>query len=286
MPSTNATPILYLLEDAVDWILRQAASSQRQYLAYYHFFPPHEPYNTRRDFIDIFKGGWTPTPKPEHHFSQGLPQRFINRQRRYYDEYIAYTDAEFGRFMDQMEKKGLLDNTIVVLTSDHGEMFERGILEHVSPTLFDPLVRIPLVMFMPGQKGRVDVKIPTSCVDVLPTLMHIVGHPVPSWSEGQVLEPFVNINSTGDRSIFTMDAKGNYKHADLTVGSVAMIKGRYKLIHYFGYDGFDDEYELFDLENDPEELENIYKSSSVAQSLKDELILKIEEVNRLHSVNR
>ncbi len=286
IPSANDTPIMYLLEDAVDYVLRQVISDPGPYLGYYHFFPPHEPYNTRQEFTDLFIDGWAPVAKPPHHFTQGHNQNHLNLQRRFYDEFILYADAEFGRFMDQMEKQSLLDNTIVVFTSDHGEMFERGILEHVSPTLFDPLIRIPLVIFMPGQEERVDVKSPSSCIDVLPTLMHASGHPVPSWGEGQVLAPFNGIDTILDRSIYTMDAKENYKNADLKIGTVALIKERYKLVHYFGYDGFDDEYELYNLENDPEELENIYGYSTMTKSLKDELKMKLAEVNNLHAGNR
>jgi arylsulfatase A-like enzyme len=286
MPSANDAPIMYLLEDAVDWVIQRMASSPPPSLGYYHFFPPHEPYNTRQDFIDVFIDGWAPNEKTEHHFTQGHHQNHLNLQRRFYDEFILYADAEFGRFMDQMEERGFLDNTIVVFTSDHGEMFERGILEHVSPTLFDPLVRIPLVIFMPRQGERVDVKSPTSCVDVLPTLLHATGYPTPSWSEGQVLAPFNGMDIVEDRSIYTMDAKENYKNADLGIGTVGMIKGRYKLVYYFGYEDFDKEYELFDLENDPEEIENIYASSPMSKTLKDELQEKLRETNHLHSVNR
>jgi len=286
MPLANDAPIMYLLEDAVDWVIQKMASSPITSFGYYHFFPPHEPYNTRQDFIDVFIDGWAPIAKSEHHFTQGHHQNHLNLQRRFYDEFILYADAEFGRFMDQTEKRGLLDNTIVVFTSDHGEMFERGILEHVSPTLFEPLVRIPLVIFVPGQRERVDVESPTSCVDVLPTLLHATGAPVPPWTEGQVLPPLSGRDLSEDRSIFTMDTKENYKNSDLRIGTVGLIKGRYKLVHYFGYEGFDNEYELFDLENDPEEIENIYASSSMLKTLKDELLEKLREVNHLHSGNR
>ncbi len=65
---------------------------------------------------------------------------------------ILYADKEFGRFFDYLDSSGLLDNTWVVLTSDHGEMFERGIDGHDTEVLYEPVIRIPLMIFEPGRK--------------------------------------------------------------------------------------------------------------------------------------
>jgi arylsulfatase A-like enzyme len=201
--------------------------------------------------------------------------------RRQYDEYIAYADSEFARLYDFMAQAGLLDNTYVVLTSDHGEMFERGIKGHNTPVLYEPLVHIPLLISKPGQRQREDAYTPTSCVDLLPTLLHVTGRAIPDWCEGEVLPTFGNQAADGERSIFSIEAKENPKHAPLTKGTIALIRGRYKLIHYFGYDGYENEYELYDLVNDPEEMENLYLSrKSIAADLRRELKKKRREVNQ------
>lgn len=281
LPSTNAGPIQYLLEDATEWVKQQVSSAPQPFLGYFHFLPPHEPYNPHKDFIDIYAADWQPVSKPEHHFSQGLNTNNLNRHRKNYDEYIAYVDAEFGKIVDFMDQTGLLDNTVLVLTSDHGEMFERGILEHITQTLFEPITRVPLVISRPGQTRRVDVDSPTSCTDLLPTLMHLAGKPAPVWSDGQILPTFSDNEPNTERSIFTVETKSNPKNGPLSKGTVAMIKDRYKLIHYFGYDDFDDQYEMFDLVNDPEELEDLYsEGNSLAGELKSELLASIAEADQ------
>jgi arylsulfatase A-like enzyme len=281
LPSTNAGPIHYMLEDATDWVQNQISNVHQPFLGYFHFLPPHEPYNPRKDFINIFSQEWQPVSKPQHLFSQGLSDKEVNRHRMNYDEYIAYADAEFGRLVEYMGNNGLLDNTILVMTSDHGEMFERGILEHITSTLYEPITRVPLVISRPGQDTRIDVHTATSCVDLLPTLLHASGQPVPEWSEGVVLPTFSDAESDPERSVYTVEAKSNPKASPLSKGTVAMVKDRYKLIYYFGYDGFDDQYELYDLNNDPEELDDLYaESNSVARELSAELQGKLEEVNK------
>jgi arylsulfatase A-like enzyme len=160
-------------------------------------------------------------------------------------------------------------------------MFERGILEHITPTLFEPLVRIPLIISSPGQVGRVDIQSPTSCVDVLPTLLHATGQPVPEEVEGFVLPPFNDQPLDDERSVFFMDAKTNYRLAPLRNCTVGVVKGRYKLIRYNGYEGFDGEIELYDLLNDPEELVDISSSeTSIARDLSNLIQEKLQESDR------
>jgi arylsulfatase A-like enzyme len=279
----HSVSLFFLLEDAIDWIKSRVLDSPHPFLGYFHLLPPHEPYCTRREFVDYFNDGWKPLPKPILRFSQNQSQAYLDRQRRFYDEYIAYADAEFGRLYDALESSGALDDTILILTSDHGQMFERGIHGHLSSTLYDPLIHILLLISLPGQTQRHNIGIPTSCVDVLPTLLHLAGKPVPDWCEGQVLPGLSDSASETERSIFTVEAKSNPKNGPLKTGTVMMVKGRYKIIHYFGNKGHRDIGEIYDLVNDPSEREDRQGQDaiSVASDLKGELVEKLEQANQL-----
>src|SRR5438093_10478077 len=138
--------LVFLLEDAIDWTKRQLQEMPQPFMAYLHFLPPHDPYAPRRDFIGRFDDGWNPKPKPLHPLTDHVPIDRLNRYRREYDEYIAYVDAEFGRLYDFMREKRVLDNTYLFVTSDHGELFERGVWEHITPLLFEPVIRVPLLI--------------------------------------------------------------------------------------------------------------------------------------------
>ena len=174
--------------------------------------------------------------------------------------------------------KGLYDNTIVVFTSDHGEMFERKIWQHNTPTLFQPLLHVPLLISLPGQTARDDVYTNTSCVDILPTLLHLTNRSVPNWIEGILLPPFANESLTTDRSIFAIEAKSNPKTGRLKRATIAMIKGDYKIICYRGHEGYDGVYELFNLHDDPEELNNLFTTlPEIASQLQREVLAKIDE---------
>jgi arylsulfatase A-like enzyme len=262
--------IFYLLEDTFDWLLPQLQALQNPYLAYLHLMPPHAPYNTRVEFVDKFKDDWIPIEKPEHIFTRDEPFFYLNILRGMYDEYLSYVDAEFGRFYEMLSRSDLLENTWLIVTSDHGEMFERGISYHNTQTLYEPIIRIPLLISGPGQTERGDIYETTSAIDVLPTLLHIIGDQPPSWSDGRILPPF---QDTQVRETFAVDAKSSPRVGPLTIATVAMIRGPYKLIKYWGYSGVEDFYELYDLEQDPEELVDL---TEIDPSLTDDLIAILE----------
>lgn len=279
LPSANARPFVYLLEDAIDWVRDTITMNENPFLGYFHFLPPHEPYNTRKEFVRSFRDGWAPISKPEHVFTEGRPEKYLQQKRRWYDEYILYVDSEFGRLIDSLEQQGFLENTNIIFTSDHGEMFERGISEHVTPTLFDPLSHIPLVIHYAGQENREDIHTPTSAVDLLPTVSTMVGQEPPEWSDGQVLPKTSDQKMDSDRNIFIMDAKSNPKNGPIVKGTIAMVRDNHKLIYYRGYDGFDNEYEMYDLVNDPEEMEDLYsESNTLAGDLRVELLSSLDEI--------
>jgi arylsulfatase A-like enzyme len=276
--------LYYTLEQAIDAIQDVVSSARQPFVAYFHMYPPHFPYKTRHEFVNMFSDGWAPVAKEPNAFSAGIPDDHLNQLRREYDEFIAYADAEFGRLYDSLVQAGVLDNTYAIVTSDHGELFERGVWEHLTPLLYEPLIHIPLVISRPKQPQREDVYVPTTCVDLLPTLMHITGQVIPYWCEGKVLPGFDGLKGDNHRrDIFSVEAKINRAQAPLTQGTVALIKDQYKLIHYFGYDGIENAYELYDVVNDPEEVENLYLSRrSVATELQRGLSEKLQTVNELH----
>lgn len=275
---THTIGFYFLLEDAIDWIESQVTSMPRPFLAYYHLLPPHEPYRTRKEFVGLFADGWKPDKKPILRYSQGMTEGELNVRRRNYDEYIAYVDAEFGRLYDYLERSGILENTYVILTSDHGQLFERGIHGHLTATLYDPVIQVPLLISRPGRKERQDVYSPTSCVDLMPTLLHLAGKPIPDWCEGRILPTFGNSASDPARWIYALEAKSNSKTGSLEKYTAAMIGEQYKLISYSGYSRRQEVYELYDLLSDPEERQDLSKEEpGILANLQGELAANLHQ---------
>jgi len=287
IPSRGKTNY-FLLEDGIDWLIDNLNKQPKPYLAYFHFLPPHAKYTTRREFFHAFENdSYTPIKKPQHFLGQQKTEEDLFGSRLRYDEYILYVDAEFRRLFDYMDQSGSLENTWVVLTSDHGEMFERGIRGHSSALLYDPVVEVPLVIFEPGTTTRRYIHQRTSSLDLLPTLLHVTGHQIPNWSKGEILPPFGEGNLNVQRSIYTIYARDNHQNKPIDNASIALYRGSYKLISYFGYPELPQNetlFELYNLDNDPEELVDLYSSNpGIAKGMIEEVKEKIEEFNKPYS---
>jgi len=270
---------LFLLEDLVDGVIDSIKSLVEPYVTYMHFFPPHWPYQPNKSFFKKFRDGWKPDVTALHPLVKAAyDDGTLLSAREKYDEYLASWDDEIGRLFDYLQESGTLDRSIVVITSDHGEMFERGVSGHTTPLIYNPLVHVPLIVFTPGQTERVDVHANTSCIDILPTLAHLTSNPLPDWVEGELL-PGLGGEENRQRSVYVVDAKENSAFAPLSQYSVSLTKDRYRLTHYNypTYQGF----EFYDLETDPGELQDLYPSqSAVAMEMQQELLDKINDVNK------
>lgn len=278
----------FLLEDAIDWTKEKAAQLPQPFLGYFHFLPPHDPYFTRIDFTDAFEGdGFEPIEKPEHLFTQGRTYIESRKDRHWYDEFILFVDAEFGRLYNDLATNGILDNTWLIFTSDHGEMFERGFTKHYNESLHQPVIQIPLLIFEPGGQTRKDIYTPTSAVDLLPTLLHITDKEVPDWCEGEVLPPYNSSEPDSDRSIFALEAKKNKMYQPVNSATAMIVKSQYKLTYYFGYEKLNGRgplIELYDILNDPEELDNLSETrTSITNELLDELLAKLQAADAPYS---
>jgi arylsulfatase A-like enzyme len=160
-------------------------------------------------------------------------------------------------------------------------MFERGFSGHGGRLMYEPLLHIPLLIHAPKQTARQDIDIPTSNVDILPTILSLAGKEIPEIVEGQVLAGFGG-DEDKKRSIYSVAAWQNSAFLPLTKAAFAMRKGAYKLIVYLGYGGDDDGiYELYDVEKDPEELHELSKEEPpVFSGMKEEFFARLAEANR------
>ena len=187
---------------------------------------------------------------------------FSDEQWRYY-LYIYYrqvemVDTEIGRILDALEDSGQADNTIVVLTSDHGD--GRGRHSHVQKWYpYDESVKVPMIVSCPGKvaEGVVDTEHLVSGLDILCTMSDYAGLDSPPDSQGRSLRPILEQKPpTAWREFVASEHH--------FIGRMLRTK-RYKYVRYAG----DPVEQLFDLEADPWEMKNLYQEARVADVLAD-----------------
>ena len=278
----DAASEAFLLPDVVKGAIEALKGIQQPALAYLHFYSPHEPYTPSAEFYGRFQDdGWAVPYRPIHELSEKkLDSGILQLQHRYYDEYIASWDHEAARLFQFLEDSGLTENSYILITSDHGELFERGELGHWTKMIYDPVIHVPLIVRKPGQRASEDVYTTTSSVDLMPTIANLTGNRIPDWVEGRLLPRLGGIAQEG-RSVFSMDAKTNSSFGPLRTFTISITREHHRLVHYsYPRDRYE-KYEFYNLEDDPHEMSDLYPANPpLARQMKDELLQKVYEVNR------
>ncbi len=232
------------------------------FFAWLHTWTPHEPYLPPKPYMGVFGDAEkfnTMRKQLElgvrYHDYKPEQQEDVNILRKRYDEYILYSDNEFKLFISRLKETIDMSNTIIVLTSDHGESFSHGWQAHDGPHLYESLVRVPLIIKMPGTGEGKLIDIPVEITDIAPTILELVGIPIPEWMEGRSLVPLIN-GRNDSRPVFSMQLIKNkfIGNEPISKGTFAVWEGEYKLIHYLE----ENKSLLFNLKQDPDELNNLF----------------------------
>jgi arylsulfatase A-like enzyme len=228
--------------------------------------PPH--------FAQHARGAWHRSGPKDAAYPHGLPEAHLREIMAHYYGMISLADHNVGRVLDALDTLGLAENTLVLFTSDHGELLgDHGLLLK-GPFLYEGLVRVPLLWRLPGRIAAGTVlDAPVGHVDVVPTVLDLLGLDTPLGVQGQSLAPTLSSSApaiwqgqaqvtaplrpwvlTEYRTGFTPDLSLKQIHT-----------GRHKLT-YYGHPHFG---ELFDLQEDPDELRNRFADPQYATLRRD-----------------
>jgi len=195
-------------------------------------------------------------------FTRLTPEQLARARANYYDLCIEVDDA-VGTILRALERNGYADDTIVVFNSDHGTLLgEHGLAQKC--TFYEPVVRVAMIFSYPESlpSGRV-VTEAVELVDFMPTLLSLAGLSVPDYVHGRNLVPQMRGEASApDRPVFSEIDLSQQSDAEACGGRHthrAMVrKGKWKMWYSLRDGGFGEDGALFDLENDPLELKNLY----------------------------
>ena len=182
------------IDRALTWL--SEASPHQPYFLMLHLFDPHMNYDApppvRGRYTDELTGGLSLPVRGSRMLRRRagkLPPAVRNFVAAAYDEEVAFVDRELGRFLGELERRGLFENGLVILSSDHGEeLFERNGFGH-GHSFYDEVLRIPLILWGAVTPGMVTH--PVSLTDIAPTVLESAGLPAPRGISGVSLWPFL-----------------------------------------------------------------------------------------------
>ncbi len=255
-----------------------ASHADTTLFAWHHFHGPHLPYNPPEKWLYHFFPGGVDTSSVNGIASNIVMPRgekeFSDHQRRIismlYDAEVAAQDEELGEVIATIDSLGLFANSIVILTADHGEeLFEHGWVGHASTslagTLFDELVRIPLIVCLPGGNGagrRVESLV--QAVDIIPTLFSYLGIEPEAPVQGKLLPGVLDSLDVPEREqLFFETSTCGYQCPDgVKLTWLRAVRTRdWKLVQR-REPGMPPEYNLYDLRNDPAETIDVAGTSA------------------------
>ena len=252
----------------------QAAGEELPFLMVTSFIHPHDPYEPPQEHWDRFEGVGIPAPlHPEvpsveadphtHRLRRmsGFDRRDptaeeVARARRSYYAAVSYIDDKVGRIRERLAELGLAENTVIIVTSDHGDMLgEKGLWYKMSP--YEESARVPLIIHGPEHlvpRGRHAT--PVSLLDLMPTLLELSGA-TPAAADGSAgrgrsLLETARREAAGELRPEDRDVIIEYLAEGTHRPHLTLVRGQYKYIHCPG-----DPDQLFDLEADPHELRNL-----------------------------
>lgn len=224
----------HTLAAALEWL---DSVGERPFFLFFHVYEPHLP--------------WTP------------PEPFRTRYGDTYEGEIAAAERVVGELLAALAERGLYEPALIVLLSDHGEGLGDHQEEGHGIFVYREAIQVPLLLKLPGNDlGGTRVPAPVQLVDVVPTVLETLGRPLPSGLRGTSLLRFAD-GAVAERPIYSETAypRIHYGWSELT----SLVEGRFHFIAA-------PEPELYDLEADPAELQNLFADQRrVAARMRDRL---------------
>ena len=256
-------------------------NKDNRFFLYAHYIDPHIPY-----------------APPEPHrsdFAQDHGMALFNERKEkvgidLYDAEIRYMDDGFGDLVERLKEHGLWENTLLVVTSDHGEeFFEHGVLGH-GFSLYQPVVGVPLIFHGPGVAKGHRIQEPVQILDMPSTVLELAGTGDERLGDGRSFAQFVRGEEwETPRTYFIESEFGHDEHDTRSFVFTGVREGRWKLVLTEANAYFPPENPkygreaLYDLENDPGETQNLFhepEHRELVQRLLGELLAHSEHLSQ------
>ena len=188
----------YVAADVLEWLDQRP--KDKPFFLYVHTIDPHVPYKPPQSFLSMYDADAYAGPVDFRATNELLEkiklgslhinERDKTHLRALYDAEITYHDVHFAALMQGLEQRGLVQDTAVVITADHGEEFwDHGSVGH-GHSVYDELLHVPLIMRIPGlTQHKQQVPDAVGLVDVMPTVLDALGQEIPPYLVGHSFMP-------------------------------------------------------------------------------------------------
>ena len=265
-------------------------NKSKPFLLFIHCYDIHDPYTPPAPYNTIFHdftyaGNFVPSTENMQAAAwrgMGVSDEDLHHIKALYDGGIRYTDDKIGEFLSYLQEAGLQDNSLIIITSDHGEEFrEHGSFLHWK-LYFRPNLHVPLIMHMPNYpKKKITIRELVQSIDILPTILDVAHLPPHSNAQGRTLLPMIKRNSTflGRFWVHLLHSFSKDENTSIAIDSIKNIPHHFSIIsdcYQLIYNIKSGSIQLFDLRNDPLAQNNITNNHKTTVK---QLLSKLNQIN-------
>jgi uncharacterized sulfatase len=251
----------YRVDAQTDWVIEylQTRTEKKPFFLFVSYLEPHHQ-NDHKHYE-------SPLGSKEKFKNFQIPGDFINTEGDWKEEYADYLgcinslDKNLGRIRNELKQLGLLDNTLIIYTSDHGSHFRTRNKEY-KRSCHEGCIRIPMIIYGPGFKGGKIINDLVNLIDLPPTILTQAGIQPPEYMQGHALQGLVDGSKKENwpEEIFLQISESQCGRAIRTLKWKYSVRAPKKTGQDPNSDIYMEDF-LYDLENDPHERNNLVKSS-------------------------
>jgi arylsulfatase A-like enzyme len=281
-------PMGIITREALKFI-NESAKNPAPWCCFASFPEPHDPYITGEAAYAKYDAAALNLPSNVHDTLEGRPGVYRkmarvwksmsdieHRQARAcYFASITEMDNQFGRLLDALETNGQVDNTIVIMTADHGDLMGAHGMYCKGYTAAEEIYNIPLIVAGPGMARNAVSRARVGLHDVCPTLLELLGLPSFSAPDSRSFRTLLEDPNHGAKDF--MSGYAEYHGSRVAMLQRIAWRGRYKYV----LNGFDFD-ELYDLEEDPSEMKNLIDSQPHRGIAREMLTFIWERIRETH----
>ena len=290
----------WVAERSIDFITNTSRDADQPFFMMANFFDPHHPFGAPDAFRSFFDADQLPPPhikpgeldtKPkmqkiysEKSYGGAAPgfldytEAEVRETRAAYAAMVAMIDYEVGRILAALDQAGMTDNTLVIFTSDHGELIGDHGLMLKGPMMYEASVRVPLIVRWPGHiPSGVRRDELVQWIDLPATLLDAAQADGLHNGQGQSLMPLFSDTPAPSRDWAICEYREDAQNGIAEVSTTMLVHGKHKLVVWLGALEKDApmEGELYDLDADPHEQDNLFANPdyrNVREQMKDKLL--------------
>jgi arylsulfatase A-like enzyme len=185
-----------------DHLCHWLAGVDRPFFAWAHYMDVHWPYHLEETLVGARELARVWQDLAHYHDANWHGAVLTPAHRQYYIELyeaaLTYLDRQIGRLLAYLDDAGRLSDTAIIVVADHGEEFqEHGRWGHWENNLYDEIIRVPLLLYLPGRSGGQVIERQVSTLDIMPTILDLAGCPALPGVEGHSLQPLWNGHEAG-----------------------------------------------------------------------------------------